>query len=79
MREPKKWPDDELVRSRWINYEAEIAALLKECHYNKDSAGLAALLAGALDVCRRRLAGATEQGQDRHNERVLDLLKGLNK
>lgn len=79
MRERKDWPDDELVRSRWINYEAEIAALLSECKYNNDSAGLAALLGGALDVCRRRLAGATEQEQDRHNQRVSALIKGLKK
>lgn len=79
MRDRTNWPSDELDRSRWINYEAEIASIVSELKYHKESAGLQALLKGALDVCRRRLADATEQGQDRHNQRVAALIKNQTK
>ena len=79
MRDRTNWPSDELDRSRWINYEAEIAAIIDESKRHNDSPGLVALLNGALDICRRRLAGATESGQDRHNKRVRDLIKKTNR
>lgn len=64
--------NDRLARRRWESRQAEIHSILWECEQYNDSAGLAALLRGCLDVCNKRIAEYQQADIDHWNQMSWD-------